>query len=50
MFVLHGLIEVLEVNLAPVAAVSGPSAGAWLHLRIGTREIVGELRLVFIDQ
>src|SRR5712671_259932 len=50
--VLHRVIEILEVLLAPITAIGRPSAGAGLNPRIRSRKIIGKLccRLVLVDQ
>src|SRR5579863_1600652 len=52
MLVLHRVVEVLEILLAPVAAVRRPTAGTGLHPGIRSIEIIGKLggRFVFVDQ
>ena len=52
MFVLHGLVEIIEIGFAPVAAIGGPSAGSGLHPGVGAGEIVSVLRrrLILVNQ
>src|SRR5712691_8355146 len=52
MLVLHRPVEILEIALAPVAAIGGPAAGTRLHPGVSPRKIIRVLcwRLVLVDQ